>query len=134
MVAMMTCVLLSAILSACGPSISPLTLELRTADTHAPIANAAIAADSLALGPSLQASDIVDELMGRRVAFSSKSITNEAGLAPLEAIPGRAVRITLIAPGRTPGFRLVTDTSAHPTVMWLDAEGTTNMQFRVGPP
>jgi hypothetical protein len=100
MVAMMTCVLFCAILSACGPSTAPLLLELRTADTHAPIANAAVEADSLALGPSLQGSDIVDELLGRRVAFSDRGMTDATGVARLEHIPDRALRITVLATNR----------------------------------
>lgn len=121
----------STLLASCGPSTSPLTLELRTADTHAPIPGAAIEANSLALGPSLQVGDIIDDLTGRRVAFSSRAITSDRGTATLEAIPDRAVRITILVCGHAPVTQLVNNAfPASPE--WLCADPLPQVQFRLG--
>jgi hypothetical protein len=126
----------SLCLAACGPSTSPLTIELRTADTHAPIVNAAVEADSLALGLSLQTGDIVDDLMGRRVAFSDRAATNATGQARLTYIPGRAVRVMILAPGADPQFLLLDQDLAAKSTPWLPVSGspsqTATMELRAG--
>lgn len=127
-----------ALLSACGPSTSPLTLELRTADTHTPIAGAAIDADSLALGSSLQVSDIVDDLMGRRAAFSDRGMTDARGVARLEHVPDRALRITVITPGIDPAFALVDQPLTPKPTPWLPTAGSpshpSSIEFRLTAP
>lgn len=96
------------------------------------IAGAAIVADSQALGPSLNFSDVVDEFMGRRVAFSYRAITDAGGVATLEAIPGRALRIGILAPGQPPAFRLINESDFN--TGWLDADNAPLLQFRIGLP
>ena len=122
---------LALFLPSCGPSTSPLIIQLRTADTHAPIPNAAVEADSLALGPSLQFGDIIDDLKGRRAAFSARAMTDEHGTARMEHIPGRAIRVTVLAPG-VPGLFLLVDQDVNAAATdWLAMTASPNQASRV---
>jgi len=121
-------------LAACGPSTAPLTLELRAADTHAPIGGAAVAVDSLALGPSLAAPDIVDELMGRRVAFTDRATTDASGVARLDHIADRALRVTIITQGVAPMFALLEQSLGDTPTPWVPMATSPMVEYRVAVP
>ncbi len=127
-------VVLATLVAGCGPSTSALTVELRTAETHAPIVGAAVAADSLALGPSLAVGDIVDDLIGRRAAFSDRARTDAVGIARLEHIADRAIRVTVIGNDVTPMCVLVDQSLTSTPTDWMPMEGSSLMEFRVAAP
>lgn len=124
------------LLPSCGPSTSPLLIQLRTADTHAPIPNAAVEADSLALGPSLQFGDIIDDLAGRRAAFSDHATTDVSGIARLKRVPSRSVRLTFLDPARQVPFILF-ESAESPTdwrAMDTPSAASPTVEVRVLPP
>lgn len=103
----LTLLALLFLLPACGISTVPLTVQIRDASTHEPVADAAVEASSLALGASLAPSDVVDELFGRRASHSSKALTDAQGEARVEYIQGRAVRVTVWRVGGSPATVLL---------------------------
>ncbi len=127
-------VALATLVAGCGPSTSALTVELRAAETHAPIVGAAVAADSLAFGPSLAVGDVVDDLMGRRAAFSDRARTDAMGLARLEHIADRAIRVMVIGTDLAQMCVLVDQSPTSTPTAWMPIAGSSLMEFRVAAP
>jgi hypothetical protein len=94
-------------LGGCGPASRSLVVAVRDAQTHAPVVGAGVEADSLALGTSLEVSDLLDEVMGRRGVLESKGITDARGEAHVKYSPGRSVRVVVLLIDGPPATLLI---------------------------
>jgi hypothetical protein len=104
---------------------------VRTADTHEPIVNASVQVDSFALGPSLQFGDVIDELLGRRGGLSSSGTTDQLGIARMEHVPGRTLRVAVLGTGGDiPCLTIEQDVDTRVTD-WLSAMGAPSGRCRV---
>ncbi|HMN42925.1 MAG TPA: hypothetical protein PKE29_18945, partial [Phycisphaerales bacterium] len=80
----------------CGVGTVPLEVRVREAGTDAAVVGAGVEVDSMALGPSLEFGDVVDELLGKRGARSSRGMTDSRGVVVVEYVKGRAVRLAVV--------------------------------------
>lgn len=80
----------------CGVGTVPLEVRVRDAGTHAAVVGAGVEVDSMALGPSLQFGDVVDEVLGKRGARVSRGVTDARGEVVVEYVKGRAARVTVV--------------------------------------
>jgi hypothetical protein len=108
-----------AALVGCGPVSRPLVVAVRDAQTHAPLVGAGVEADSLALGTSLEVSDLLDDVLGRRAVLESKGITDSRGEAHVAYSPGRTISVVvLVTDGPPARLTILHDFDAGPTG-WL---------------
>lgn len=93
----------SAMLAGCGPTIAPLTIEVRDAATHEPAANITVVADV----PSRYHPFSVATILGETSALAFKATTDAQGRAVVQYVPGRPVRLGVLQPGWDLGFVLI---------------------------
>lgn len=96
------CAVCSA-LAACGPSMSPLTVEVRDAVTHEPAANITVVADV----PSRYHPFSIATMLGETGPQAFKAQTDAQGRVVVQYVPGRPVRLGVLQPGWDLGFVLI---------------------------
>lgn len=98
---MSTCLVFAGIAGAlmgvtgCGPDIRSFRVEVRDAITHEPARNVTVFADV----PSQDHPFSVASLLGRTGPIDSRAMTNDYGLAELQRIDGRPVRLGVLSAG-----------------------------------
>lgn len=90
-------------LAACGASTAPLTVEVRDAATHEPAQGITVVADV----PSKFHPFSVGSMLGQTGPDASHAKTDAGGRATVQYIPGRPVRLGVLAPGWDEGFLLI---------------------------
>jgi hypothetical protein len=125
-------------LAGCSPASVPLLVQVRDAQTRAPIVGAGVEADSLKLGPSVQFWDAVDEFLGKRDTLESRGITDAKGEAHLAYCPGRSLRVVVLGIGGAPAYLLIERTLETSATEWLLPEQTpekpATVEVRAGAP
>lgn len=90
-------------LAACGASTAPLTVEVRDAATHKPASGVTVVADV----PSKFHPFSIASMLGQTGPDASHAKTGADGRATVQYIPGRPVRLGVLAPGWDEGFLLI---------------------------
>ena len=76
----------------------------------------------------------MDDLMGRRAAFSDRARTDPMGIARLEHIRDRAIRVTVIRNHLAPICVLVDQSLMDTPTAWMPMAGSSSTEFRVAAP
>jgi hypothetical protein len=119
----------SALLAACAPAPRPLLVEVRDAHTKRPAAGVSVVAQT----PSRDHPFSIASLLGQTGPHDARAQTDARGVARLEFMPGRPVRLGVLAPGWDAGFVLFDpDAPGFDASAW-HAPGTPPIPGRAGP-